>query len=102
VCRFAVFAVLPSAAQAVPLLEEDVVVTDAPTVFAPGLVESVDLLRISAFELRLSGRVLGAVALSPVPHATLTAEGGFKPPQDFEWSAAAEDDLMKRLGRLGG
>ncbi|WP_439632056.1 hypothetical protein [Gemmata sp.] len=102
VCRFAVFAVLPAAAQAVQLLEEDVVVTDAPTVFAPGLVESVDLLRISAFELRLNGRVLGTVALSPVPHATLTAEGGFKPPQDFEWSAAAEDDLMKRLGRLGG
>lgn len=102
VCRFAVFAVLPAAAQAVPLLEEDVVVTDAPTVFAPGLVEAVDLLRISAFELRLNGRVLGAVALSPVPHATLTAEGGFKPPPDFEWSGAAEDDLMKRLGQLGG
>lgn len=102
VCRFAVFAVLPAAGQTVPLLEEDVVVTDAPTAFAPGLVEATDLMRISAFELRLDGRVLGAVALSPVPPAALTAEGGFKPPPDFEWSAAAEDDLMKRLGQLGG
>lgn len=100
-CRLAVFAVLPGTPRSVQLLEEEVLVTDAPTVFAPGLVESVDLLRISAFELRLNGRVLGTVALSPVPHATLTAEGGFKPPQEFDWSPAAEDDLLKRLGQLG-
>ncbi|MBA4187246.1 MAG: hypothetical protein C0467_04425 [Planctomycetaceae bacterium] len=101
-CRLAVFAVLPGVAPAAQLLEELVLITDAPTVFAPGLVESADLTRISAFELRLNGRVLGTVALSPVPHATLTAEGGFKPPQDFDWSAAAEDNLLKRLGQLGG
>ena len=101
-CRFAVFAVLPGVPQAAQLLEDVVLVTDAPTVFAPGLVESPDLSRISAFELRLNGRVLGTVALSPVPHAALTAEGGFKPPHDFDWTPAAEDDLLKRLGQLGG
>ena len=51
--------------------------------------------------LRLNGRVLGTVSLSPVPPATLTAEGGFKPPPDFTWTAAAEDELQERLGRLG-
>jgi len=101
-CRFAVFAVLPGTPLAAQLLDEEVLVTDAPTVFAPGLVESADLARIAAFELRLNGRVLGTVALSPVPPATLTAEGGFKPAQDFNWSPAAEDDLLKRLGQLGG
>ncbi|MCE9561721.1 MAG: hypothetical protein K8U57_06660 [Planctomycetes bacterium] len=100
-CRLAVFAVLPGVPQAAQLLDEEVLITDAPTVFAPGLVESIDLVRIAAFELRLNGRVLGTVALSPVPPATLTAEGGFKPTQDFDWSPAAEDDLLKRLGQLG-
>lgn len=100
-CRLAVFAVLPGVSQAVQLLEELVLVTDAPTVFAPGLVESADLTRIAAFELRLNGRVLGTVALSPVPPAMLTAEGGFKQPREFTWSPAAEEDLLKRLGQLG-
>jgi hypothetical protein len=77
-------------------------VTDAPTVFAPGLVDSADLVRVSGFELRSNGRVLGVAALSPVPPATLTAEGGFKPPRDFAWTPAAEDELQERLGRLGG
>jgi hypothetical protein len=100
-CRLAVFAVLSGVPQAVQLLEEVVLATDAPTVFAPGLVEAADLTRIAAFELRLNGRVLGTVALSPVPPAVLTAEGGFKPPRDFAWTPAAEEDLLKRLGKLG-
>jgi len=101
-CRLSLFAVLPGAPHRAQLLEEEVLITDAPTVFAPGLIESADLVRISAFELRLNERVLGVIPLSLVPHATLTAEGGFKPPQEFDWSLAAEDDLIKRLNQLGG
>lgn len=100
-CRLGVFAILPGFPEAVQLLEDEVLVTDAPTVFAPGLVEAFDLVRISAFELRLNGRVLGTAALSPVPSASITSEGGFKQPREFTWSAAAEEELLDRLSRLG-
>lgn len=101
VCRLAVFAVTPGEPQPAPLMEQDLLVTDAPTVFAPGLLGIADLGRIGGFELRLNGRVLGAASLSPVPPATLTSEGGFRPPPDFTWTAAAEEELLDRLGRLG-
>ena len=50
----------------------------------------------------MRGRVLGVLPLSPVPTATFTAEGGYKPPPEFAWSPAAEDELSERLARLMG
>ena len=100
-CRLAVFAVTPGETSSPQLLEEEVLVTDAPAVFAPGLFPVTDFARVGGFELRLNGRVLGMVSLSPVPPATITAEGGFKPPPDFTWTVAAEEELLDRLGRLG-
>ena len=85
-----------------PVMEQDVLVTDGPAVFAPGLLDAADLARVSGFELRHKGRVLGVASLSPVPTAALTAEGGFKPPPEFPWSVAADDELSDRLGRLMG
>jgi hypothetical protein len=84
------------------LLEQDVLVTDGPTVFAPGFVDAAEVAKLTGFELRHKGRVLGLLSLSPVPTAALTAEGGFKPPPDFAWSNAADDELAERLGRLMG
>jgi hypothetical protein len=84
------------------LLEQEVLVTDGPTVFAPGLLDAADLAKVTGFELRHKGRVLGTVSLSPVPTAALNSEGGFKPPPDFAWSTAADDELSERLGRLMG
>jgi hypothetical protein len=83
-------------------MEHDVLVTDGPAVFAPGILEPADLTRVTGFELRHKGKVLGVASLSPVPTAALNAEGGFKPPPDFTWSNAAEDELSERLGRLMG
>ena len=100
-CRLAIYAVSPGSSAAARLLEREVLVTDAPTVFAPGLLVVEDLSRVGGFELRLNGRVLATASLSPVPPATLTAEGGFKPAPDFTWTAAAEEELQDRLGRLG-
>lgn len=85
-----------------PLTAQDLLVTDGPVVFAPGVVDAAALSRVSSFELRHAGKLLGAASLSPVPLATLTAEGGFKPPPDFTWSSVAEDELSERLGRLMG
>jgi hypothetical protein len=85
-----------------PLTGADTLVTDGPTVFMPGVVEAEALSRVSAFELRHHGKLLGVASLSPVPLASLTAEGGFKPPPDFAWSSVAEDELSERLARLMG
>ena len=77
-------------------------ITDGPTPVAPGMLPMSELKHASAFELRVKGRVLGVLPLSPVPSATFTAEGGYKPPPEFTWSAAAEDELSDRLARLMG
>ena len=44
---------------------------------------------------------LGLLALSPVPTAAFTSEGGFKGPVgDFLWTPAADEELSERLNRL--
>jgi hypothetical protein len=83
-------------------LEQQVLVTDGPTTFAPGVVDVGDLTGLTGFELRHRGRVLGVLSVSPVPSATFNAEGSFKPPPDFAWSNTAEDELTERLGKLMG
>ena len=57
-----------------------------------------DLARVGGFELRLNKRVLGTISLSPVPPATLTSEGGFKPPPNFTWTVTAEEELLDTTG----
>ena len=101
VCRLSVLATSPGEGTATLLTSQDVLITDAPTAFAPGLFASTDLARVGGFELRLGERLLGTASLSPVPPATLTAEGGFRPPSNFTWTTAAEEELFERLGRLG-
>ncbi|MCS6851562.1 MAG: hypothetical protein NZ700_10400 [Gemmataceae bacterium] len=81
-------------------LQQEVLITDGPSVVAPGLVSVADLAHIHAFELRRRDKVLGVLPLSPAPTATFTSEGGFRPPEHFVWSAAAEEELQERLARL--
>jgi hypothetical protein len=100
-CPLSLFAVTSGDQTARPILTEDALVTDAPVMFAPGLLAVGELGRIAGFELRLNGRTIGTASLSPVPPAVLTAEGGFKPPPEFTWTAAAEDELLDRLRKLG-
>jgi hypothetical protein len=100
-CRLSFYAISTGDQTPSLLTSHDVLVTDAPTLFAPGMLAMTDLARVGGFELRLNGRLIGTASLSPVPPAVLTAEGGFKPPPDFTWSAAAEDELLDRLRRLG-
>lgn len=82
------------------LFQDEALITDGPTMFAPGTLDATDLQQVSAFELRLKGEVLGTLSLCPAPVATFTSEGGFRPPPDFPWSIAADDELSERLGRL--
>ena len=80
--------------------EAEAVITDHPIPIVPVLFDATELGRVNGFELRLNGRLLGMASLRPVPAATVNAEGGFSPPPDFTWSAAAEDELADRLKRL--
>jgi hypothetical protein len=84
-----------------PLLrEQEILITDGPTMAAPGTLEAAELAQVTGFELRVKGRVLGVLSMRPAPAATFTAEGGFKPPHEFAWTTAAEEEMTERLNRL--
>jgi hypothetical protein len=83
------------------LLEQEVLITDGPTMVAPGTLDAGDLAQVSGFELSLNGKQpLGVLSMCPAPTANFNSEGGFKPPHDFTWSAAAEEEMNERLNRL--
>jgi hypothetical protein len=99
-CLLQVRAQVPGAVQPPLLLEQMALITDGPTTFAPGTLDMTDVAQVTAFELCLKGQALGVLSMCPAPTATFTSEGGFKPPHDFAWSAAAEEELNERLNRL--
>ena len=99
-CTLQVRTQVPGSVRPPLLVEEEVLITDGPTVFVPGTVHGADLREATAFELRSKSGLLGVLSLCPAPAAGFTAEGGFKPSSDFPWSGAAEDELTDRLGRL--
>lgn len=102
VCRLEVLGVSGGDPYPLVVREAEAVVTDSPTVFVPALFSPEEVARVSGFELRLRGRLLGVASLRPVPTAAINAEGGFTPPVDFAWTSAADDELADRLRRLQG
>jgi len=100
-CTLSVHSQIPGSVQPPLLFEQEILVTDGPTMFAPGTMDVADLGQTASFELRHKSRTLGLLALSPVPTATFTSEGGFKAAaSDFLWTGAADDELTERLNRL--
>jgi hypothetical protein len=101
VCRLEVRALAAgNAKHPATALEQDVLITDGPTRFAPGSLHASDLAEVTGFELRLKTTTLGILSLAPAPTASFTSEGGFKPACEFSWSPTAEEELNERLGRL--
>ena len=84
------------------VFRETVMITDGPTVFAPGLVNTADLAGRIGFELRHRSSVLGSVSFRPVPAASFDGEGGYKMPPHFQWTTGADDELADRLSKLTG
>ncbi len=80
--------------------KQAVLITDGLTAFAPGMVEHEELTGATGFELRQKARVLSLLSFRPVPAAATDAEGAFRPPPEFAWSNAAEDELADRLIKL--
>jgi hypothetical protein len=99
-CRLEVRAQVVGGVQAPILLEQEVLITDGPSPFAPGTVDAADLAQMSGFDLRLGARSLGVLPLASAPTASFTSEGGFKAPGEFTWSAAADELLSEKLARL--
>ena len=99
-CQLQVRAQIGGEVQSPLLMEQELLITDGPTTFAPGTMDVADVTQINAFELCLKGHSLGLLALCPAPAANFTSEGGFKAPCDFVWSTAAEEELNDRLQRL--
>jgi hypothetical protein len=102
ICPVEVYTQIQGAPEPRLLVRQEALITDGPTMFAPGTVDAHDLCQVSAFEIRRKGRLLGTLSLCPVPAAAFTSEGGFKVCDDFSWSPAAEDELNDRLNRLLG
>lgn len=82
------------------VLRQNILITDGPTIFAPGLLEPAELESVIGFELRYKSYLLGTLSFRPVPSATINAEGAFKPASDFTWSSSAEEELSNRLSKL--
>jgi hypothetical protein len=99
-CTLQTRAMIPDAVQPPLLLEQEVLITDGPTPFAPGTLDIADLKQVTGFELCLNGQSLGILPMTPAPAAQFTGEGGFKGSMDFAWSTAADDQLAERLSRL--
>ena len=99
-CSLQITAQVPGAVNPPLLLEQDVLITDGPTMVAPERSTPSDLQQVSGFELSIRGQSLGVLSLCPAPTATFTTEGGFKPHHDYTWSAAAEEEMNERLNRL--
>jgi hypothetical protein len=99
-CKLQVHAQVPGIISPPLLLEQALLVTDGPTIFAPGTIDAADAQQVTTFELRQRGELLGVLSLCPVPTANFTAEGGFKSPTDFAWTPTAEEELSERLSKL--
>jgi hypothetical protein len=81
-------------------IDQELLVTDGPTLFMPGTVSIDEMGDVAAFELYSRGSSLGLLSTSPAPVANFTSEGGFQTPDDYAWSATAEEELSDRLNRL--
>ena len=86
-----------------PILdEEELLITDGPMPIVGRTLAAADLGGVKHFTLESAAGVVSVLPLAPVPTASFTSEGGFRPTEDFAWSAAAEEQLQDRLGRLLG
>jgi hypothetical protein len=99
-CSLQVRAQVSGAVQAPLLLEHEVLVTDGPAPFVPGTLEAAELAQVNGFELRMQGKSLGMLPMTPAPTCKFTSEGGFQPAPTFSWTSAAEEQLNERLRKL--
>ena len=96
-----VLARVNGAVQPALLEEDDFLISDGPNPIVPGAIAIADLDNVEAFELHTARGPLGKLPLR-IPTATIDAEGGFQPADEFSWSDAADEELKQKLAGLTG
>jgi hypothetical protein len=81
-------------------IEQDVLITDGPSPFIPVMMSPEEFQSVASFDLFNDGEHLGELALSTRDTATFTSEGGFTAPEDYPWTATAEEELADHLRKL--
>lgn len=81
-------------------LEQDVLITDGPSLFIPMTTSPEHFQRISCFDLFNEGEHLGQLSLCTRDVATFTSEGGFTAPEEYPWTPVAEEELADHLRKL--
>jgi hypothetical protein len=99
-CQVQVVAQTPGSPAPPVVLEQQVRITDGPTMAAPGTLRAAQLQQVAGFEVSVGGLSLGMLSLCPAPAATFTGEGGFRAAPDYPWTAAADEEMNDRLNRL--
>jgi hypothetical protein len=82
------------------LWEDKMLITDGPQRIGPIVMDRTSLGGWSSFELRTLEERIAVLSTSPIPSAKFTGEAGFRPPGDYAWTPAADDELNDRLNRL--
>jgi hypothetical protein len=82
------------------LWEDKMLITDGPQRIAPLAMDCIAVSGWSGFELRTMEESIATLSTSPIPSAKFTGEAGFRPPGDYAWTPAADDELNDRLNRL--
>jgi hypothetical protein len=81
-------------------VEQDVLITDGPSIFVPLTTTPEQFQRFSAFDLYHNGEHLGQLSLCTRDVAQFTSEGGFLAPEDYPWTPIAEEELADHLRKL--
>jgi hypothetical protein len=81
-------------------VQQNVLVTDGPSLCLPASVSIDNLQEICSFELLCGGEVLAVLPVRPTPVATFTTEGSFRGSEEYEWTPFTEEELVDRLQRL--
>jgi hypothetical protein len=82
------------------VLRQEVLVSDAPSLFVPPLRSAEEFEQVASFDLYVRGELLASVAGCRRPVLKFTGEGGFREPADFDWTPVTEQELSERLRRL--
>ncbi len=81
---------------------DGLVVTDGATPVMPVTLSAREIQKIKHLTLETDHGVIGTLPLVPAPTAQFNSEGGFAGSQEFQWSAAADEQLNEKLDQLLG
>jgi hypothetical protein len=81
-------------------LEQEVLVTNGPSLFIPMTTTPERFQQISTFDLFSQGEQLAQLSVCTRDTTTFTSEGGFTVPAEYPWTAVAEAELADHLRKL--